>query len=164
MSQPSPETTGPSQCCPGKGIKYKDLSPEQKEVSDILRRMECDPYLPVYVHLGSDGVIRLLDADSNILHAEPLRPALIKGFLDRGPYDKEEEISFLGIDGTRVPKEQWYHPPEGIIPPPMPEDMKKEAQEIMEKNKEKLDKIRQDRQNGVHEERLVYLVSDHKIY
>ncbi|KAF5603904.1 uncharacterized protein FSUBG_7002 [Fusarium subglutinans] len=167
MSQSSPETTKPtepSHCRLDGGIEYKDLSPEQREVSDILGRMECDPYLSAYVHLGSDGVIRLIDAESNILHAEPLRPILIKGFLDRLPYDKEAERSFRGIDGTTVPKEQWYNPPEGVIPPPMQKEMRKEGQEAMEKYKEKFDKIRQDLESSIHEERLVYLSSDHKIY
>ncbi|KAF5253097.1 hypothetical protein FANTH_1928 [Fusarium anthophilum] len=172
MSQSSPETTKPtelSHCCLDGGIEYKDLSPEQREVSDILRRMECDLYLSAYVHLGSDGVIRLIHAEGNILYAEPLCPTLITGFPDRLPFDEEAERSFRGIDRTtceardvsissgevyqlkitllsnqRVPKEQWYDPPEAVIPPPMQEEMRKEGQEVMEKHKKKFDKIRQD--------------------
>jgi hypothetical protein len=166
MSQPNPEEkehAEPQSCCSNEGIEYKDLSPEQKEVSDILRRMECDPYAMAYTHLGNDGVIRQIDADNNILYAEPLRPALIKAFLDRLPYDEEAEKSLRSVDGTKVPKEQWYHPLEGLIPPPMPEEIRKESLELLEKNKEKVDKIRQNLKDGVYEERRVVLVSDHKI-
>ncbi|KAI1062948.1 hypothetical protein LB507_005560 [Fusarium sp. FIESC RH6] len=146
MSQPKPveeEYNEPQSCCSNEGIKYKDLSPEQKEVSDILRRMECDPHLMAYTHLGDDGVIRQIDADNNIIYAEPLRPALIKGFLDRlSTMEKQKK---------------------GVIPPPMPEEIRKESLELLEKNKEKVDKIRQNLKNGVYKERRVVLVSDHKI-
>ncbi|KAH7182386.1 uncharacterized protein B0J16DRAFT_343617 [Fusarium flagelliforme] len=166
MSQTKPEEeeqAEPQGCCSNEGIEYKNLSPEQKEVSDILRRIECDPYAMAYTHLGDDGVVRQIDADNKILHAEPLRPALIKGFLDRLPYDEEAEKSLRGVDGTKVPKEQWYNPPEGIIPPPAPEEIRKESLELLEKNKEKVDRIRQNLKDGVYEERRVVLVSDHKI-
>lgn len=166
MSQIKPEEkehTEPQTCCSNDGIEYKDLSPEQKEVSDILRRMECDPYLMAYTHLGNDGVIRNIDVDNNIIYAEPLRPVLIKGFLDRLPYDEEAEKSLRGVDGTKVPKEHWYNPPEGILPPPAPEEIRKESLEFLEKNKEKMDKVRQDLKDGVYEERRVVLLSDHKI-
>ena len=157
------EHTEPQSCCSNEGIEYKDLSPEQKEVSDILRRMECDPYLMAYTHLGNDGVIRNIDADNNIIYAEPLRPALIKGFLDRLPYDEEAEKSLRGVDGTKVPKEHWYNPPDGVIPPPTPEEIRKESLKFLEKNKEKMDKIRQDLKDDVYEERRVVLLSDHNI-
>ncbi|CAG7562606.1 unnamed protein product [Fusarium equiseti] len=166
MSQPTLEGNAPVEpqsCCSSEGIEYKDLSPEQKEVSDILRRMECDPYLMAYTHLGDDGVIRQIDADNNIIYAEPLRPALIKAFLDRLPYDEEAEKSLRGVDGTKVPKEQWYNPPEGVIPPPTPEEIRKESLEILGKNKEKVEMIRQKLKDGVYEERRVVLISDHKI-
>ena len=166
MSQTKPEEKGhaePRSCCSNEGIEYKDLSPEQKEVSDILRRMECDPYLMAYTHLGDDGVIRQIDANNDIIYAEPLRPALIKGFLDRLPFDEEAEKSLRGVDGTKVPKEQWYNPPKGVIPPPTPQEIRKESLEILEKNKEKVEKIRQNLKSGVYEERRVVLLSDHKI-
>ena len=42
-----------------------------------------------------------------------------------------------GADGTKVPREQWFNPPEGILPPPMTA----EARERVEKErKEKDDK------------------------
>ncbi|KAI3575665.1 ankyrin repeat-containing domain protein [Fusarium oxysporum f. sp. albedinis] len=155
-----PEAT----CCSSEdGIAYKDLSPEQKEISDILRNMDRDPDLMGLADLGKDGVFRFLDADRNIHYAVPLRPALIKALIDRLPYDPEVEKFWRGVDGTKVPEEQWYNPPEGILPPPLAEEERREEREIMEKNKDKIDKIRGDLKNGIHRERLVFIESDNKL-
>ncbi|SCO84255.1 uncharacterized protein FRV6_08382 [Fusarium oxysporum] len=168
MPQPNTEiheTTDPeATCCSiDDGIAYKDLSPEQKEISDILRNMDRDPDLTGLADLGKDGVFRFLDADRNIHYAVPLRPALIKALIDRLPYDPEVEEFWRGIDGTKVPEEQWYNPPEGILPPPLTEEERREEREIMEKNKDKIDKIREDLKNGIHRERLVFIESDNKL-
>ncbi|CZR48713.1 uncharacterized protein FPRO_03966 [Fusarium proliferatum ET1] len=168
MSQPSTEiheSTNPgATCCSSEeGIAYKDLSPEQKEISDILRNMDRDPDLMGLVDLGKDGVFRFLDADRNIHYAVPLRPALIKALIDRLPYDPEVEKFWRGVDGTKVPEEQWYNPPEGILPPPLTEDERREEKELMDKNKEKIDKIREDLKNGINRERLVFIESDNKL-
>ncbi|KAF4501856.1 Ankyrin repeat domain containing protein 50 [Fusarium agapanthi] len=168
MSQPNTnihEPTDPeATCCNSEdGFPYKDLSPEQKEISDILRNMDRDPDLLGLADLGKDGVFRFLDADRNIQYAVPLRPALIKALIDRLPYDPEVEKFWRGVDGTKVPEEQWYNPPEGILPSPLTEEEKKEEREIMEKNKDKIDKIREDLKNGIHRERLVFIESDNKL-
>ncbi|KAK2130692.1 ankyrin repeat-containing domain protein [Fusarium oxysporum II5] len=155
-----PEAT----CCSSEdGIAYKDLSLEQKEISDILRNMDRDPDLMGLADLGKDGVFRFLDADRNIHYAVPLRPALIKALIDRLPHDPEVEKFWRGVDGTKVPEEQWYNPPEGILPPPLTEEERREEREIMEKNKDKIDKIREDLKNGIHRERLVFIESDNKL-
>ncbi|CVL12215.1 hypothetical protein FPRO06_03483 [Fusarium proliferatum] len=146
--------------CPG--IAYKDLSPEQQEMSDILYKMEQhDLDLLGIVHLGGDGVFRYLDAERNIHYAIALRPALIKALLDRGPYDNEEEAVFRGVDGTKVPKEQWYNPPRDILPEPLSEEHRKEGREFIHKNKDKIDKNREASKN--YKDRLVYIESDHKL-
>ncbi|QGI59904.1 hypothetical protein CEK26_003885 [Fusarium fujikuroi] len=146
--------------CPG--IASKDLSPEQQEMSDILYKMEQhDLDLLGIVHLGHDGVFRYLDAERNIHYAIALRPALIKALLDRGPYDDEEEAVFRGVDGTKVPKEQWYNPPRGILPEPLSEEHRKEGREFIQKNKDKIDKNREASKN--YKDRLVYIESDHKL-
>lgn len=166
MSQPNPkaqETTETPQCSSEDGIAYEALPPEQKEMSDILRHMDRDPDLMGIAHLGDDGVFRFLDADRNIHYATPLRPTLIKALLDRLPYDEEAEKRWRGVDGTRVPKEQWYNPPAGILPPPLSEEQRKEEREIMEKHKDKFDKIRQDLKDGVYADRPVFIESDHKL-
>ncbi|KAF5700852.1 hypothetical protein FMUND_14170 [Fusarium mundagurra] len=168
MSQPNteihePTDTGVMSCSSEGGITYNDLPPEQKEISDILRNMDRDPDLLGLADLGKDGVFRFLDADRNIHYAVPLRPALIKALIDRLPYDPEVEKFWRGVDGTKVPEEQWYNPPEGILPPPLTEEERREEREIMEKNKDKIDKIREDMKNGIYRERLVFIESDNKL-
>jgi hypothetical protein len=168
MCQPNteihePADAGAISCSSEDGIVYKDLSPEQKEISDILRNMDRDPDLLGLADLGKDGVFRFLDADRNIHYAVPLRPALIKALIDRLPYDPEVEAFWRGVDGTKVPEEQWYNPPEGILPPPLTAEERREEREIMEKNKDKIDKRREDLKNGVHRERLVFIESDNKL-
>ncbi|SCV27442.1 uncharacterized protein FFB14_01553 [Fusarium fujikuroi] len=168
MSHPNTEiheSTNPGATCRSseEGIAYKDLPPEQKEISDILRNMDRDPDLMGLADLGKDGVFRFLDADRNIHYAVPLRPALIKALIDRLPYDPEVENFWRGVDGTKVPEEQWYNPPEGILPPPLTEDERREEKELMEKNKDKIDKIREDLKNGIYSERLVFIESDNKL-
>ncbi|KAF4417042.1 hypothetical protein FACUT_12520 [Fusarium acutatum] len=160
---PEPTDTGATSCSSEDGIAYKDLSPDQKEISDILRNMDRDPDLLGLADLGKDGVFRFLDADRNIHYAVPLRPALIKALIDRLPYDPEVEKFWRGVDGTKVPEEQWYNPPVGILPPPLTEEERREEREIMEKNKDKIDKIREDLENGIHRERLVFIESDNKL-
>ncbi|KAL3593241.1 hypothetical protein FPOAC2_07536 [Fusarium poae] len=144
------------------GIAYKDLSPEQQEMSDILHKTESfNLDLLGIADLGRDGVFRFLDADRNIHYAIALRPALIKALLDRLPYDEEEEKFWRGVDGTKVPKEQWYNPPPGILPPPLSEEHRKEGREINEKLKVGLEDIREESKN--YKERLVFIESDHKL-
>ncbi|TXB96675.1 hypothetical protein FocTR4_00010971 [Fusarium oxysporum f. sp. cubense] len=136
------EAAHTEETCPGTTYKY--LSPEQQEISDILYKMEGhDLDLLGIVHLGRDGIFRYLDADRNIHYAIALRPALIKALLDRGPYDKEEEIVFR------------------ILPEPLSEEHRKEGQELIKKNKEKINRNREASKN--YKERLVYIESDHKL-
>ncbi|CAF3570337.1 unnamed protein product [Fusarium graminearum] len=111
--------------------------------------------------LGRDGIFRYLDADRNIHYAIALRPALIKALLDRLPYDMAEEKFWRGVDGTKVPKEQWYDPPQGILPPPLSEEHRKEGREINKRLKGKMDKIVEDIEN--YKERLVFIESDNKL-
>ncbi|KAF5660284.1 hypothetical protein FHETE_9026 [Fusarium heterosporum] len=145
-----------------RGLAYKDLSPEQQEMSDILYNMEChDLELLGIADLGRDGIFRFLDADRNVHYAIALRPALIKALLDRSPYDMEEEKLWRGVDGTKVPEEQWYHPSPGILPAPLSEEHRQEGREINEKNKERFNKIREDSKN--YKQRLVFLESDNKL-
>ncbi|EXK28394.1 hypothetical protein FOMG_15373 [Fusarium oxysporum f. sp. melonis 26406] len=111
--------------------------------------------------LGRNGIFRYLDADRNIHYIIALRPALIKALLDRTPYDQEEEEFWHGINSTKVPKDQWYNPPPGILPPPLSEEHRNEGRQLNEINKEKFDKIRADSKN--YKEHLVFIESDNKL-
>lgn len=98
-----------------------DLAPERKqaivEFMNMSGSMDVDP-LGVF-DVGKDGVLRSLTADRKVLGAAPLEPRHIKGFLDRLPYDAETERRFRGIDGTKIPQEQWFSPPPGTLPAPL---------------------------------------------
>ncbi|GIK02016.1 hypothetical protein Aspvir_006059 [Aspergillus viridinutans] len=74
--------------------------------------------------LGADGVLRYLTADRDVIDAIGLRPGLIKAFLDRMPvpFSQEAEDIFRGVDGTLVPREQWFNPDKSLLPPPLPEE------------------------------------------
>ena len=61
-----------------------------------------------------DGVMRVIEylpgppdevTQTNIFDAKPMSPELIKSWLDRGPWSKEKEDRFRGVDGRTVPQE-----------------------------------------------------------
>lgn len=110
----------------------KDLSPAQHELSEIMLKMKDDPTLMGIHMLGKDGIYRSLDADRNVVDAVACTPPLIKALLDRMPYDAETEKSFRGVDGTKTPKEQWYNPLPGILPPPLEEKYRERSEEVLE--------------------------------
>lgn len=110
-----------------------DISPERKQAqhdySAILKSLPVDP-LGAFC-LGKDGVMRSLSASREVLGAVPLSPRLIKADLDRRDYDQEVEEEFRGVDGTKTPRENWFHPPPGMLPPPLDEDQLREGQEMI---------------------------------
>lgn len=66
------------------------------------------------MHLGKDGVLRTLSAEYEVVDAKGLNPEQIKMMFSlSNPADKGE---FDGVDGTTLPKEQWYDPAAGILP------------------------------------------------
>ncbi|KAA8647831.1 hypothetical protein EYZ11_010562 [Aspergillus tanneri] len=90
--------------------------------------------------IGSDGVLRTLTADRDVLGAVGLPPRLLKAMLDCLPYNKEVEDKFQGVDGSLVPREQWFHPDKSLLPAPMTEEEKEESRKFGEENKEVLAK------------------------
>jgi hypothetical protein len=69
--------------------------------------------------LGKDGVLRSLNGKNEVVDAKALNPEQIQQLL----YlladlftDPAEKAVFDGVDGTTVPKEQWYNPAPGILP------------------------------------------------
>lgn len=77
--------------------------------------MRRDPSRKGFMHLGKDGVLRTLSAEYEVIDAKGLNPEQIKQMMDSlsNPADKGE---FDGVDGTTLPKEQWYDPAAGILP------------------------------------------------
>lgn len=95
------------------------ISKHQAELSDIWGRLEHHPSYNGVFSLGKDGILRSLGPDRDVHDAVPLSPHLIKALLDRLPFRPENEIDFCGVDGRNTPKEQWYHPDKGLLPPPL---------------------------------------------
>ncbi|KAF7114448.1 hypothetical protein CNMCM5793_008752 [Aspergillus hiratsukae] len=81
--------------------------------------------------LGSDGVLRYLTADRDVIDAIVLRPGLIKALLDRTPFSQETEDTFRRVDGTLVPREQWFNPDTGLLPSLLLEEEREKVRERM---------------------------------
>ena len=113
----------------------------QQELSAILKPFQHDPTLNGVWSLGKDGVLRSLTADREVIDAVVLRPELIKAFLDRMPYYAPNEIDYRGVDGTKVPREQWFHPDKSLLPSPFtpPEERRNQSPEQLEKNRKMLE-------------------------
>ncbi|RMJ19113.1 hypothetical protein CDV36_001244 [Fusarium kuroshium] len=114
----------------------KDLSPARKQAQrDLIAISRRLPVDPLGVHcLGRDGVMRSVTANRQVLGAVPLEPRLIKASLDILDYDEELEAEFRGVDGTKAPKEHWFEPPPGILPPPLSKEQLEEARKFTEEN------------------------------
>lgn len=115
-------------------ILPEDLSPARKQAQrDLIAVSRRLPVDPLGVHcLGRDGVMRSVTANRQVLGAVPLEPRLIKAFLDILDYDEKLEAEFRGVDGTKAPKEHWFEPPPGILPPPLSKEQLDEARKFME--------------------------------
>ncbi|GFG00818.1 hypothetical protein IFM5058_00185 [Aspergillus udagawae] len=116
----------------GKCIRRKeDYPPDQLELSQIIENTR-HAYDPMGItSLDADGVLRYLIADRDVIDAVGLRPGLIKAFLDRMPFTQEAEDIFRGVDGTLVPREQWFNPDKGLLPPPLPEEEREKVRKMM---------------------------------
>ncbi|KAF5695060.1 hypothetical protein FDENT_618 [Fusarium denticulatum] len=99
--------------------EWAAISKHQAELSDIWGKLEHHPSYNGVFSLGKDGILRSLGPDRDVHDAVPLSPHLIKALLDRLPFRPENEIDFRGVDGRNTPKEQWYYPDKGLLPPPL---------------------------------------------
>ena len=110
----------------------ENLSPDQQEFSEIPRsiRLARTGGIP----LGKDGVLRSLTADQDIIGAVALPPRLIKAHLDRLPYYMEVQDEFRDVDGTKTPREQWFHPNRSLLLEPLSEEHKEEARKMIEEH------------------------------
>ncbi|KAF5866826.1 hypothetical protein ETB97_008630 [Aspergillus alliaceus] len=120
--------------------------PVQKELSNIMRNLQSSTDGTAAFVMGTDGVLRTLTSDYDVIDAIGLPPRLIKAFLDRDTFDQEIEDMFRGADGTKVPQEQWWKPDPSLLPPPLTAEEKawvkknnEENQEIIQENIRKLE-------------------------
>jgi hypothetical protein len=106
--------------CDGKPKTHQ--GPEHRELDSLIDRLKMDPELQGIVHLGQDGVVRSLDADRNVTDAVGLRPELIKAWQEQMPAEMNDEAAFADVDGTKVPREEWFNPPRHLLPSPLAEE------------------------------------------
>ncbi|KAF4977318.1 hypothetical protein FZEAL_6141 [Fusarium zealandicum] len=113
--------------------------------------------------LGKGGIFRTLDADRNVVDAVAFTPQLIKASLDRLPYDEESSKHFRGVDGTKIPKEEWYNPRPGILPPPLEEEHRERSEEVLEGYRKKYYERRKKIEDGTFQTCSVCLMSDNDL-
>jgi hypothetical protein len=108
------------------GVEHSN--PLRQELSRIVRSWNTWKDPTSCVVLGNDGVLRNLSGNRDIHDAEGLSPALIEMYMQRfpGKWQKEEHED---MDGTKIPKEEWYNPKPGLwfCPPPLSEEAQQEA-------------------------------------
>jgi hypothetical protein len=153
QSQPSSSADFPHEQNPGGATPAEqELSADQLEFGKILRNIHHAPDGMGIVALGRDGVFRSLTADRDVVDAVPLPPQLIKAMLDRVPFQQELEDVYRGVDGTHVAREQWFNPDRALLPEPLSEEKKREAQKFHEENHEmierNMERLRRGEQSG----------------
>lgn len=86
-----------------------------------------------------------LTANSDVVDADALSPRLIKAHLDRMPFSQATKDEYRRVDGTRVPREQWFHPDKCLLPRPMSEELKERTRKKIEESRmvmgERIDRI-----------------------
>ncbi|RDA85802.1 hypothetical protein CP532_5766 [Ophiocordyceps camponoti-leonardi (nom. inval.)] len=139
-------------------ITQPQVSEHQKELSKILQDIKHDVTLLGVLSLGKDGILRSLTADRQVVDAVALSPPLIKAMLDRTPFNPQNEIDYRGVDGRDVPREQWFHPDNRLLPPPLvvSEERRREAEAKLEENRKWL-------QERAREDRDPCIWSDHDV-
>lgn len=139
MTELNQTSTNPTSTCPRPDWADEPL---QVELSNILRGLKKDPNWVAGRQLGTDGVMRTLTRDGDVVDAVGLTPDQIRTFLRRMPKGtfrdhppregarpaliaKWEKVKdqlvcdralFEGADGTKVPREQWFNPDRDILP------------------------------------------------
>lgn len=110
--------------------QYNRQDPDQQELTSILRSWNLLKDPTSCIALGLDGVLRNLSGDRTVLDAVGLPPRLIMALEARVPPHLRDDGHTKLLDGTKTPKEQWFNPPEGLLPPPLSEEQMKEAREL----------------------------------
>ncbi|KAF2810908.1 uncharacterized protein BDZ99DRAFT_462200 [Mytilinidion resinicola] len=164
---PKDDSTPPNPWANATPIKIADLPPDQKELSRKLRNLHHSPSLLGIWHLGHDGVMRSLSSEREVTDAIPFPPRLIKAMSDRFPFDQKTEDAYRGLDGTKVPEEQWWKPDRSMLPPPLAEESKEKARRGIEEQgglqamREKMENERKERDEG--KGFRVYILSDYNL-
>ncbi|OGM40760.1 hypothetical protein ABOM_010891 [Aspergillus bombycis] len=154
--------------CPGRPTTSRyspdpNNHPDQKELSTINSNLNsgADGIAP-YV-IGTDGVLRTLTPDCDVIDAIGLPPRLVKAFLDRTTFDQKIEDMFCGADGMKVCQEQWWKPDPSLLPPPMTAKEKAQAEKDYEENKEIFQENIRKRESGEVKPCGIVIRSDYDI-
>ncbi|KAI0596113.1 hypothetical protein F4775DRAFT_565614 [Biscogniauxia sp. FL1348] len=103
------------------------------KVHQILNR---DPNGRSFTFLGKDGVLRVIHSrEYHVIDASGLAPIQIKEYLDTFLWSQEKEETFRGVDGTKVPREELFNPPSGILPKKPTEEERAGRRKIIEEHK-----------------------------
>lgn len=129
---------------------WNRIDPYQQDVTRILKSFKKD--LMGIIHISSDGILRSLTADRQILFAQgPSTPTLstllmnmtdvadpeqIRAFLDRMP--EEHRAGFATADGTMTDKGTWFRAKADTLPSPLPQEMMDEARNMAKERKDVL--------------------------
>lgn len=117
------------------------LSQDQQDLAKIVKNIKSD--LWGILHLGSDGVLRSLTAEREVIDAVRLPTRLIQAMLERQPFNQELEDKFRGVDGSNVSDEQMWHPDRESLPPPLVRERRAEAEKALEEAKKMMEERKQ---------------------
>ncbi len=105
------------------------------------------------IKLGDDGVMRSFGGPPErvVLDAVGFSPTQIKQMLDTQPWPQEVEDLYRGVDGRKVfDHEALYNPPDSFRPPKWTaEEFAEKRKEVARYNKELMEKIEKEREEGV---------------
>ncbi|BDD54907.1 hypothetical protein MAP00_000480 [Monascus purpureus] len=107
---------------------------EPRRARDALHR---DPL--VCIDVGTDEAMRSPTLDNEVIDAIGLPPRLLKVMLDMFPYNKDVEARYRGVDGTKVPKDQWMNPDPSPIRKPLAPEVKEREKKWYEEHRELID-------------------------
>jgi hypothetical protein len=54
------------------------------------------------------------------------------------------QTGFEGVDGTKIPKEEWFNPSPSLLPAPLSEESKERTRETIQKNPDIFERRREE--------------------
>jgi hypothetical protein len=119
-------------------VPWDRSDPAQQELTDLLSSLKHDITLMGVFSLGRDGVMRSLTADRRVVDAIGLTPAQVAVFLGRLPAASRAASDVAeGADGTKVPREQWFHPDKDLLPAPMSQEVREKSEQERREREER---------------------------
>jgi hypothetical protein len=139
MTSNSPKSDSPAANGPQIPIPSFDREdPDQQKLSSILQGFRKDDPTSC-ISLGQDGVLRNLTGDREVINAKGLSPELITAMQNRLPPTFHQD--FEGVDGSKVPKEEWFSPDKSLLPEALTEEKKRKAIESWAKYRKTDNKV-----------------------